>query len=131
ETSIHEDTVTKLKQRISALEEKVSTHPAQSNETTQAELYAAKHPSDEDVVLNIAGQNGYESDMESEDNSNQMPINGDDILSTTNSRPACYKGKQQTISDFTDGKPCHARKQEENLPDPLMPVDYQVNSYYL
>ncbi|KAG5348825.1 hypothetical protein C0989_007896 [Termitomyces sp. Mn162] len=94
EKSTHEDAVTKLKQRISALEGKVFVHPAQSNETTQAEPSAAKHPSDEDVVLKVADQNGYEPDMESEDDSAQMPINVDDIPSTTNSRPAHYKGKQ-------------------------------------
>ncbi|KAG5329727.1 hypothetical protein C0989_009336, partial [Termitomyces sp. Mn162] len=131
EKSTHEDAVTKLKQRISALEGKVSTHPAQSNETTQAEPSTAEHPSDEDVVLDIADQNGYEPDMESEDDSDQMIINVYDIPSTTNSRPAHYEGQQQTISDFTDGRPYHAGKQKENLPDPSMPVDYQVNSYYL
>ncbi|KAG5350273.1 hypothetical protein C0989_011829 [Termitomyces sp. Mn162] len=123
--SIHEETVTKLKQRIYALEGKVSMHPAQSNETTQAEPSAAEHPSDEDVILNVAGQNGYESDTESEDNDNPMPIDRDDIPSTTNSRPAHYKGKQRTVSNFTDERPYHAGKQKENLPNPSMPVDYQ------
>ncbi|KAG5719749.1 hypothetical protein E4T56_gene18573 [Termitomyces sp. T112] len=95
EKSTHEDAVTKLKQRISALdalEGKVSTHPAQSNETTQAEPSAAEHLSEEDVVLNVADQNGYEPDMESEDDSNRMIIDVDDIPSTTNSRPAHYEG---------------------------------------
>ncbi|KNZ72051.1 hypothetical protein J132_04950 [Termitomyces sp. J132] len=134
EKSTHEDAVTKLKQRISALdalEGKVSTHPAQSNETTQAEPSAAEHPSDEDVVLDVADQNGYEPDMESEDDSDRMIINVDDIPSTTNSRPACYKGQQQTVSDFADGRPYCTGKQKENSPNPSMPVDYRVNSYYL
>ncbi|KAG5349416.1 hypothetical protein C0989_004049 [Termitomyces sp. Mn162] len=113
EKSIHEDAVTKLNWRISVLEGKVSMHLAQSNETTQAEPSAAEHHSDEDVVLNVADQNGYEPDMESEGNSNQMPINRDDIPSTTNSRPACYEGQQQTVSNFTDGRPDCAGKQKE------------------
>ncbi|KAG5328552.1 hypothetical protein C0989_007579, partial [Termitomyces sp. Mn162] len=134
EKSTHEDAVTKLKQRISALdalEGKVSAHPAQSNETTQAEPSAAEHPSDEDVILDVADQNGYEPDTESEDDSDQMIIDVDDIPSTTNSRPARYEGQQQTVSDFADGRPYRAGKQKENSPDPSMPVDYRVNSYYL
>ncbi|KAG6883665.1 hypothetical protein C0992_008172 [Termitomyces sp. T32_za158] len=130
EKSMHEDAITKLKQRISALEGKVSVHPAQSNETTQAELSAAEYPSDEDVVLDVADQNGYEPDTESEDDSDRMPIDGDDMPSTTNSRPARYKGQQQTVSDFADGRPYRAGKQKESSPDPSMPVDYRVNSYY-
>ncbi|KNZ73640.1 hypothetical protein J132_10496 [Termitomyces sp. J132] len=116
EKSIHEDTVTKLKQGISALEGKVSMHPAQLNETTQAEPSAAKHPLDEDVVLIIADQNGYEPNTESEDDSNQMPIDRDDIPSTTNSGPACYKGQWQTVSNFADGRPYHAGNIKEICP---------------
>ncbi|KAG6883520.1 hypothetical protein C0993_005717, partial [Termitomyces sp. T159_Od127] len=128
EKSIHEDAVTKLKQRISALEGKVVAHSAQSNETTQAEPSAAEHTSHEDVVLDVADQNGYEPDMDSEDDSDRMPVDGDDMPSITNSRPARYKGQQQTVSDFADGRPCRAGKQKESSPDPSMPVDYQVNS---
>ena len=124
--STHEDGVTKPKQRFSALECEISAHPAQLNEITQARPSAAEHSSDEDVVLDVADQDGYESDTESD----CMSI-GDAMPSTTKPRPAHYGGRQQSSRDFADGSSYPTGKQRESLPnppDPSMLVDYRVNS---
>lgn len=110
------------------MEEKISDmHPVQSNEVTQAEPSAVEHPLDEDVIRDATDQDGYEPDTETEEDSDRMPVDGDVILSTTDSRSVCYEGQQQSSSDLTHGIPYRAGKQRESSSEPLMPVDNRVN----